>query len=98
MRRSFTPGGLPMSHTPSPSSPRLLDQLAQALHARNYAPGLIRAFVDWVRRYIFFHHKRHPAELGTAEVSAFLGYLTGPAAETTLFQQAEAARALHFLY
>ncbi len=81
-----------------PSSPRLLDRLADALHVRHYAPGLIRAYVDWVRRFIFFHHKRHPAELGAVEVAAFLDYLGGPEAEATLFQHAEAGRALHFLY
>jgi hypothetical protein len=51
-----------------------------------------------VRRFLFFHHKRHPAELGRAEVTAFLDSLAGPAAGATLFQHAEAARALHFLY
>jgi integron integrase len=77
--------------------PKLLDRLADALHRRNYTPALVHAYVDWVRRYIYFHGIRHPQELGRAEISAYLEYLGGDGG-ATLFQRAEANRALQFLY
>jgi hypothetical protein len=85
-------------NTPSPHRPpKLLDQLADLLHQRNYTPAIVRAYVDWVRRFIFFNAKRHPRELGADEVKRFLDYLAGEG-QATLFQQAEAGRALRFLY
>jgi integron integrase len=80
------------------ASVSFLDRLAEALYTRRYTPALVRAYTEWVRRFIFFHNKRHPQELGEAEVRAYLHYLTTPEASSTLFQHAEAARALHFLY
>jgi integron integrase len=74
-----------------------LDRLADALHRRNYAPALVHAYVEWVRRYIYFHDVRHPAELGMPEVSGYLEYLGGDGG-ATLFQRSEAERALRFLY
>ncbi len=60
---------------PLSAGPKLLDRLADALHRRNYAPALVHAYVEWVRRYIYFHDVRHPAELGMPEVSGYLEYL-----------------------
>src|SRR5438552_3005756 len=91
---------LPPSPVPQPgssSSPKLLDRLTAALHERNYTPALIHAYRDWVRRYIYFHKKRHPAELGSEDVAAFLDYLAGPG-EASLFERAEAGKALRFLH
>ncbi len=70
----------------APRPPRLLDQLADALRTRGYVAALRQAYVDWARRYILFHHKRHPQELGTEAVVTFLHDLAGrpdlpPAAE-----------------
>jgi integron integrase len=87
--------------TAQPSSPapqpRLLDRLTDALRARGYTAALRQAFVDWARRYIHFHHLRHPQEMGAAEVAAFLESLgrrddLAPAAEV------EARAALTFLH
>ena len=52
--------------------PRLLDRLADALHQRHSIPALIHDYVDWARRYIFYHNRQHPDQLGMAEVTAFL--------------------------
>jgi hypothetical protein len=76
---------------------RFLDLFAEALYTSRSTPALVRAYAEWVRRFIFFHNKRHPQELGETEVRAYLSYLSNPEAGSTLFQQAEAARALHFL-
>ncbi len=86
------------SLSPSPASPQpLLEQLRDALRARHYALRTETAYVDWVRRFILFHHKRHPATLGAAEITAFLTHLAVDqrvAAST----QTQALSAILFLY
>jgi hypothetical protein len=58
----------PPSPAPSPTPPRLLDQLRQAARLRGHPETTVRAYADCCRRYyIFFHGKRHPRELGLAE-------------------------------
>ena len=56
----------------SPSAPKLLDRVRQAIRTRHYSRRTEKAYVHWIKRYIFFHGKRHPAEMGAAEVTAFL--------------------------
>jgi len=46
-----------------------------ALRIRHYSPRTEEAYVGWIRRFIFFHAKRHPLEMGTAEVARFLSWL-----------------------
>ena len=77
--------------------PRLLDSLRRAIRSRHYSIRTEDTYVDWVRRLILFHGKRHPKELGAAEVSAFLSYLAvdrGVAPST----QNQAKSAILFLY
>ena len=59
----------------SPPKPKLLEQLRQALRARHYSRRTEQTYCRWVRRYIFFHNVRHPAEMGEAEINAFLTHL-----------------------
>jgi hypothetical protein len=54
---------------------RLLDRVREALRVRHYSFATERAYVMWVRRFILFHGKRHPAEMGEREVEAFLTHL-----------------------
>ena len=54
---------------------RLLDQVRDALRLRHYSRRTERAYVGWIRRFILFDCKRHPAEMGAAEVSSFLSFL-----------------------
>lgn len=51
---------------------RLLDQLRDTLQTQHFAIRAEKAYVDWVRRFILFHHKRHPKDMGVPEVEAFL--------------------------
>jgi hypothetical protein len=53
----------------------LLDLLRQTAERRGHAEPTIAGFTDWVRRYIFFHGKRHPRELGRSEILQFLEYV-----------------------
>jgi integron integrase len=82
---------------PSAPKPKLLDRVRDALRARHYSHRTEKAYVHWIRRYIFFHGKRHPLEMGAPEVTAFLTALAvrdRVAAST----QNQALNALLFLY
>lgn len=60
----------------SPSQPpRLLDQLRSLLRRKHYSLRTEEAYATWVRRYILFHGKRHPKDMGALEVEAFLSHL-----------------------
>jgi integrase len=80
-----------------PAKPRLLDRVRAAARLRHYSRRTEAAYVAWIRRYIFFHGKRHPAEMGAAEVTRFLTSLAveGHVAAST---QNQALSALLFLY
>jgi len=80
-----------------PRRPRLLDQMREAIRVRHYSIRTEDTYVDWVRRFILFHDKRHPLQMGPAEVAAFLTHLAvqrnvAPAT------QSQAKSALLFLY
>jgi hypothetical protein len=55
--------------------PRLLDQVRQAIRLNHYSYRTEQTYVAWIRRYILFHNKRHPKEMGIEEVQAFLSHL-----------------------
>ena len=78
-------------------SPRLLDRVRQALRAGHYSPRTETAFVDWIRRFIFFHEKRHPDEMGEREIGAFLSWLATHR-KVAASTQNQALAALLFLY
>jgi len=59
----------------APPPPKLLDRLRATIRLRHFSRRTEEAYVGWVRRYILFHHKRHPVDMGEAEVTAFLTYL-----------------------
>ena len=77
--------------------PRLLDRVREAIRVRHYSLRTEEVYLQWVRRYILFHGKRHPDDMGEAEVAAFLSYLAmerNVAAAT----QNQALSAILFLY
>jgi integron integrase len=77
--------------------PRLLDRVRESLRTHHYSRRTEKAYVAWIRRYILFHDKRHPAEMGAPEVTGFLTWLAvdrSVAAST----QNQALSALLFLY
>jgi integron integrase len=82
---------------PGPRPPRLLDRVREAIRARHYSRRTEKAYVAWIRRYILFHGKRHPSEMGAAEVTQYLSSLAvqGHVAAST---QNQALSALLFLY
>jgi hypothetical protein len=70
MKNQPTPPAIPLS-----SSPKLLDRLRQAIRARRYSIRTEEAYHDWAKRFILFHHMRHPETMGVAEINAFLTHL-----------------------
>ncbi len=77
--------------------PRLLDQVRDLLRIKHYALRTEEAYLDWIRRFILFHNKRHPRDMGMPEIRAFLAHLATEehvAAST----QTQALSALLFLY
>ncbi len=77
--------------------PRFLDAVRAKMRLLHYAKRTEDAYVDWIRRFILFHQKRHPIEMGAAEVEGFLTHLAveGRVAAST---QNQALAALLFLY
>jgi hypothetical protein len=55
--------------------PRLLDQVRGVLRRKHYSIRTEQSYVDWIRRFILFHGRRHPLQMGKAEVSAYLTHL-----------------------
>jgi integron integrase len=80
-----------------PTDRKLLDRVRDALRLKHYSIRTEEAYVNWIKRYIYFHNVRHPAEMGASEVQAFLTHLAvkeNVAAST----QNQALSALLFLY
>lgn len=77
--------------------PRLLDHVRQAIRTRHYSPRTEKAYVGWIRRYIFFHGKRHPDQMGQPEVTRFLSALA-TRSKVSASTQNQAFSALLFLY
>jgi integron integrase len=77
--------------------PALLEQLRDRLRVKHYSIRTEQAYVEWVRRFVLFHGKTHPRELGAKEVEAFLTHLAvrGRVAAST---QNQAKSAILFLY
>lgn len=55
--------------------PRLLDQVRYTIRRKHYSLCTERSYPIWIRHYILFHNKRHPAEMGAPDIGAFLTYL-----------------------
>lgn len=77
--------------------PRLLDQLAHAVRLKHYSYRTEKTYTHWVRRFILFHGKRHPATMGKSELEAFLTYLAVDR-RVSASTQNQAMAAILFLY
>ena len=77
--------------------PKLLDRVREAIRVRHYSRRTEDAYVTWIRRYIVFHRKTHPAQMGAAEISQFLTWLAVDR-QISASTQNQALSALLFLY
>lgn len=54
---------------------KLLDIVREQIRVRHYSMKTERTYIGWIKRYIFFHQKKHPIEMGKTEIEAFLTHL-----------------------
>lgn len=82
---------------PLQNKPKLLDEVRDVIRRKHFSIRTEQTYVDWIRRFILFHNKRHPREMAEAEIAAFLTHLAryGIVAAST---QNQALSAVLFLY
>jgi hypothetical protein len=61
--------------TEQPKPRKLLDHVRDTLRVKHYSIRTEKTYVSWIRRYILFHDKRHPNDMGAREIEAFLTHL-----------------------
>ena len=91
------PGVALARHEPAPHPPRLLDRVRDAIRTRRYSPRTEEAYCAWIRRFILFHGRRHPRDLGPTDVEAFLTHLATDQ-HVSASTQNQALAAILFLY
>jgi len=77
--------------------PKLLDQVRDKIRVKHYSIRTEKAYSDWIKRFILFHGKKHPSELGAEAVSQFLTYLAAER-DVAASTQNQALSAILFLY
>ena len=96
----------PLLHVASPAAqpgllpgggPRLLDSVRIALRTRHYSRKTEKTYIGWIRRFIVFHGKRHPRDMGAVEVTQYRSSLA-TAGRVAASTQSQALGALLFLY
>jgi hypothetical protein len=82
-----------LASPPKPDKPKLLDQVRDVMRRKHYSIRTEQSYVDWIRRFILFHGKRHPAQMAESEVTAFLTHLArdGGVAASTQNQHVKAS-------
>ncbi len=80
-----------------PQKSPFLEEVRQVLRVQHYAIRTEKSYIDWIRRFILFHGKRHPCEMGEAEVATFLTHLSVNR-KVAPGTQGQALNALVFLY
>lgn len=71
----MTPNSPAITPTPSAPPPKLLDQVGDRLRYRHYSLRTEESYVHWVKRFILFHHKRHPRDMCAAGIEAYVSHL-----------------------
>jgi integrase len=84
---------------PEPTRPpqKLLDQVRDLMRLKHYSRRTEESYVNWIRRYILFHGKKHPRDMGAPEIEAFLTHLAVKE-KVAASTQNQAFSALLFLY
>jgi hypothetical protein len=80
-----------------PPPRKLLDRVRDAIRVKHYSYKTEKTYVQWIKRYIFFHNIRHPQEMGADEVNQFLTFLAVEE-KVAASTQNQALSALLFLY
>ena len=77
--------------------PKLLDQVRDAIRTKHYSMKTEEAYVHWIKRFILFHNKRHPKEMGEKEINQFITHLAVKE-KVSASTQNQALCAIVFLY
>ena len=77
------------TNTPSSQPPKLLDPVRERIRIKHYSIRTETQYIQWVRRFVLYDDKRHPREMGTPEVQAFLTHLAvdGQALPAPMFRR-----------
>ncbi len=86
-----------LGRRPEPDRPLRLERLRNRLRTRRYSPRTERAYCGWVRRYVLYHERRHPAVMGEPEIAQFLTHLASDK-HVSASTQNQALHAILFLY
>jgi integron integrase len=86
-----------MTTNPKPQPKKLLEQVSDAIRTKHYSTRTEQTYIEWIRRYILFHNKRHPKEMGVLEVQAFITHLATHD-KVSASTQNQALSAIVFLY
>ena len=78
-------------------SPKLLEQVRESIRTKHYSYRTEKTYVDWIKRFILFHGKRHPKEMGAEEVQKYIIYLANER-QVASSTQNQALSAITFLY
>ena len=84
-------------HTPSTKEKKLLERMRETLQVKHYSYRTEQTYIEWCRRFILFHDKRHPKDMGNAEVEAFITHLA-TRRKVAASTQNQALSAIIFLY
>lgn len=82
---------------PTSTAPRLMDRVREALRVRHYALTTERTYCHWIKAYIYHHNKRHPSDMGAAEIEQYLSHLATQR-DVAASTQNQAMHAILFLY
>jgi site-specific recombinase XerD len=80
-----------------PPPRKLIDQVGDAIRIKHYSYRTEQTYKDWIKRYILFHDKRHPKDMGAEEIQAFITYLAVEK-KVAASTQNQALSAVLFLY
>lgn len=86
-----------METNPKPKEKKLLDQVSDAIRAKHYSLRTEKTYIDWIRRFILHHNKKHPREMGVPEVQDFIIHLATKNSISASTQN-QALSAVTFLY
>lgn len=86
-----------MQNSPKPQEKKLLEQVRDAIRTKHYSQRTEKTYTDWIRRYILFHGKKHPREMGVSEVQQFIQHLVNEG-HVSASTQNQALSAITFLY
>src|SRR5690349_14041245 len=87
----------PQNPSSKPQNKKLLDQVRDSLRIKHYSYRTEETYVTWIKRFILFHGKRHPKDMATAEIEAFIQHLAVER-NVAVSTQNQALSAILFLY